>query len=895
LVDRPRLVTRFGASHNVPKLTLVIAPAGYGKSTLLAQYISSANKVLIAWLSLDEGDNNIDTFTNYLLASYQKVSPAQHDGSFKRFLPAPSASSKTRLNLLFNNIVEAGRPIQFVLDDFHLIKNERILELVDWLLKMMPAEMSLIVASREHPKLSCLVELKAQGNLIEIPAEELNFTLKETQSFLSSDQTIKLGPESTNTLHQRTEGWIAATQLALHALHQTNDPQTFIERFTGTDRDIVKYLGEMVLDQQSDDTRRFFLQTAVLKRFNAELCNDVTGIKDAAQFLEQISHAGLFLFELDRERTWFRYHHLFRDFLVAHLRATEPEKYAELSLKAAQWFEQRGYIDEAVDYYLSAKQFEVAARLIAEHVSQIVQYHGKHEVLLHWVDSLPERYIKQEPQIAICLAWSLIFTRSLNRVDDILQMIKEQGQLPPNPENQASRKQYQQWIQWNLEMLTAMYDVMSGHYLEAKSETELWLKTWPSAPQFERGVVLGVLGAVCLQTLEFKTARSVLSEAKKAFSSSQAEYGVAWMNFVYALILTKQGHLNESKHLLSSSLVLANEKMGEHSLASALLSLGLGQVFYECNDLANSKQCIDRGFYSIEDHGHIDTAHIAFLTQSKLLARGGNQAGSLALLLDAEAFGRQLNLSHFDTAIIAERIRRFLITDNVDAAVQLHNEHKYDEESFSAVNYTPFESVIIQSLQARIALAESEPQKAVDILSKLSEHCQRKGYQQLYFCLSILLARAYFDLNNVNKSLRILNKTIAIAAPEKQLSSFIDEQYYLAPLWSEFFSRFDKLVPEKRETEEGLFTTALRDALALKTTSPVLVNDSKQEGQVMSEKLSKRELELLENLDQGLSNQELASALFVSVSTIKWHLTHIYSKLGVKNRIEAVKIFQKIR
>ena len=890
LVERPRLVSILGSGDTPPKLTLVTAPAGYGKSTLLAQYVANSGNFLSAWYSLDEGDNNLDVFTQYFLAAYDSVltgdaAPLAPD----QYQKSPNANPRGRLSMLFNRIAADGIRIRFVLDDFHLISDNRVLELVEWILQAMPSGMSMILASRERPALGCLSQLAAQGHLVEVSGKQLRFTLPEMQTFLSSDASIRLDDQSIHTLYSRTEGWVAATQLALHALHDQKDQKEFVEHFSGTDRDMVSYLGAMVLGRQSPAVQDFFLRTSVLNRLSAELCAEVTGMEDSESILEKLSNEGLFLFELDRNRQWFRYHHLFGEFLLSEFKSREPGRHRELSLKAANWFAGRGNLHEAIDYYLQAEEFETAVKHIVADVSRIVQYEGNHEVLLRWVEKLPQRYLRAEAKLAICYAWTLIFTRNLDQVEAVLRQLHA-DHLPA--EDAADGDSQYDWIRWNIDMLDATHDVMCGKVLSARDKTERWLKVWPDGPLFEKGVVLGVNGAACIQTLDFKTARRVLRDGKVALGDSEAEYGVTWTSFLYALVLIRQGQIRESKHLLKTSLQGANRIMGSHSLASALLKLGLAYACYETNDLEEAAEYLDKSFFSIEEHGLVDTAHIAFLTKSRLLLREGRAEDSMAVLYDAEGFGQRLHLFHYGTTIVVERIRRLILDGKTDDARELFAEYGFPDADIDTDRFTPYENLLLKALSARLCLADGDCGQAVSRTSELMEYCQRKGQILEYARLAIIQIRACYDSGNVNKALRLMNKLVTAVAPENLVSVFVEERVYLEPLWAEFLEGFRDTGHLDGYPSRTGFVNNLVQVLDLKSAIPGAPEPGETGGMVLVEPLSRKEREILGYLGQGLSNQELANTLFVSVSTIKWHLTHIYAKLGVKSRTAAIRSFQ---
>ncbi|MEH6347827.1 MAG: LuxR C-terminal-related transcriptional regulator [Bermanella sp.] len=898
LVSRSRLIKQFPAINKQPKLTLLVAPAGYGKSTLLAQLLKKREEHSIAWIGLDDSDNNLDTFLDYLWAAFKNVAINENiDDLSTEFNASIGGNAKSRLQVLFNAIEAAAKPIQFVLDDFHLITKDKILESIDWIIQFMPEHMSLILASRQQPKLSCITQLKAQGDLFEIPVHQLNFNLKEVASFVSNDKKIHLNESSLKSLFHRTEGWVGATQLALHALHSQDNQDEFVTNFSGSDRDIVKYLGECLLDQQDQENRQFFLYSSVLTHLSAPLCDEVTGLANSSATLERIAQDGLFLFELDREQIWFRYHHLCKEFLFSQLEILEPEKPRQLFLKAANWFQQKDDINQAINYYLLAKEFETAASLIAQKVSNLVQYQGNHEVLLGWIEALPREIIAAEPRIAIGMAWSLSFTRDLKSVEGVLDMLRCELN---NKEIKVSEKNQQDvWLGYNLDMLESIRDIMVGKNQAARARSEKWLEDWPHAPEFETGAILSVLGASCWQTLEFKKARSILTQAKKVALSCGTHYGVAWIDLGYAMVHNSQGHLIESKHLLQAALKNSNEKMGEHSLASDLIKIGMAQVYYQTNEIELAQKNIDIGFLSVDEHGLVDTLQVAFIIKAKLLLVQGLQNEAYSVLLDAQALGRRLDLLNFEAAILGERIHFMLLAGKIDKALQLYQESELENNPEQDFNISPCEVMAIKLVQSRMALAQGDNVKALEIISEAIRRCKQTGFVQAQQIFQVLEARTYFELNKKNQAFRQLNYIINACQSEGNIGLFRDEQDHFTVMLPEFLSRIEKQsAVEMQDHQQQAFLEKVSHILKIKAPikeAAANKESASKENNAPGEKLTKRELELLGYLDQGLSNQNLADVLFLSVATIKWHLSHIYTKLGVKNRLGAIKAFQKLK
>gem|GEM_PF-2790922 len=894
LVERNRLLNKLTEENDVSfPLSLIVAPSGYGKSTLMAQFMSHyvQQGEVVCWLSLDESDNDEDTFITYLIESYRR-SNSEYSATTNTigYSHYPHINPQARLQQLLGSIEQSRELVKIILDDFQVLTSPSLLAHVTWLIQRSPRNLSFYIIAKSEPNLPIISELRVKNNLLEITANELNFTLQESRAFLSNKKNINLDDIEIQALHNKTEGWIAATQLlslAIQNYDQTNKTyqKSFIESISGTDKDIVKYLGNYVFNFQNDNVKNFFISTAILQRFNADLCIAVCGQNSAANTLDYVSAQGLFIFELDRKRNWFRYHHLFREFLQGELNKQGVTKYQELTQRAAAWYEKQGYIEEAIDYYLLGKQFKKAAMLISDIVVEAVQYRGNHSVLLKWVERLPFKYMLETPKIAICYAWSLLFTRNFEQSDHVLEALADYSPILTNE---------QILIDYNIEMLSLIKGVISGDFNHVRQNIALWLDKWTDAPIFEQGVVLGLLGASCLHTLEYSLARKVLIQGKSIFEKIDCDYGLMWVDSLYALVHFKQGHLLESKRILKKALLHANEKMGEHSFGSSLINITLSQIYCDLNNNDAAHKYLSNGFSSIDKHGVIDTALIGFMIKSRLQYRQQAKNDAVTTLLQGESYGRNHNLSGFEVALVAERIRLFLRDDNYTFARDLFDERLYGEvDQDNVFHYTPFEIIQIMSLHVRMALADKRPQAALKIINSLSRLCKQKNYNQLNEHLLLLSASAHFDLEKKNQAFRILNQVIEAAAKEEKQGLFVDEQYHLKGLMIEFMTKVNLNTQCQRSDEQVIFIEQIRKIFGLEenkevTPSADLLNS---ENMAHNDILTKRERELLVLLQQGLSNKELAESLFVSESTIKWHLSRIYIKLDAKNRVDAIKIY----
>ncbi len=887
LVERHRLLNKFiTVDVDYFVLSLVIAPSGYGKSTLLAQVMDYYCNLgcLVSWLSLDESDNDEDIFITHLIESYLHADitgVALDQISNQRYYP--NANPQARLEKLLHVIETSDELVKIILDDFQVITDKSLLTMLDKFFKKAPKNLTIYIISRCEPKLNIISEYRAKDKLLEISANELNFTIKESKTFFSKKTNLALNDIDIQKIHSKTEGWVAATQLFSLVIPEKCQHETFINSISGNDKDIVKYLGDCVLSQQSEEVKEFFFHTSILHRFNADLCVEMCNKDSAVEILNYVNNQGLFVFGLDRENNWFRYHHLFKEFLQRELLKQGVDKYQKLTAVSAVWHEKEGLIQEAIEYYLLGEQFEKASTLIGCEVVDAVQYRGNHSVLLKWVDRLPFHYTLKTPKIAICYAWSLLFTRDFQQADNIITSLKNYTPALISEQN---------IVNFNVDMLILIRELMSGAIKSVRKKIPIWLDKWSSAPTFEQGVVLGLLGATCLHTVEFSLARKSLMQAKSTFEKLHCDYGVAWIDSLYGLVHFKQGYLIECERILKDALMIANKKMGEHSFASTLFHIKLSQVYCENNDISQAKFHLNNGFSSIDKHGVIDTAQIGFIIKARIQQRENRTSEALKTLSEGEAFGRDYNLTSFEVGIISERIRILLRNGDNKVAHELYSERGFDSIDEMAPIYSPMEIIQIKSIQIRILLVNKSPQLALNLLNELIRQCNQKKYDQLNVHLLLLNASAHYDLGKKNQSFRILNQVIESAVIDNKIGVFIDECYHIKPLFSEFMSKRCNTVYSLSNDSVLNFIEAICKAYQLKNI-PKHQGEKKPSQYVSNEhkieKLTNRESELLTLLKQGLSNKELANSMFVSESTVKWHLSRIYIKLGVKNRLEATQ------
>ncbi|MEL6250002.1 MAG: helix-turn-helix transcriptional regulator, partial [Cyanobacteria bacterium J06627_15] len=403
LVSRSRLIDRI---HPQRKLTLVSAPAGFGKTTLLAEWVTAVPTRPVAWVSLDQSDNDPAVFWSYLITALQKIQPSLGERSLSLLQSPQPPPIESVLMTLLNELTAVEANIVLILDDYHAITTQAIHDGIGFLLSHLPPQVHLIIASRADPPLS-LARLRSHGELTELRVSDLRFTPDEAAAFLNQGMGLEISAVEVSALEQRTEGWIAGLQLAALSLQGREDVADFVAAFSGDDRYIVDYLLEEVLQRQPKHVRRFLLQTAILERLSGSLCDavcdGVMGQTSGQGMLETLERGNLFLIPLDNKRQWYRYHHLFADVLQAHALMEWPERIASLHGQASEWYEQNGFFSDSIRHALAAQDFERAAGLI-EQVWPTMRRRQRETTVLGWITSLPDALIRNRPVLSVAYA-----------------------------------------------------------------------------------------------------------------------------------------------------------------------------------------------------------------------------------------------------------------------------------------------------------------------------------------------------------------------------------------------------------------------------------------------------------------------------------------------------------
>lgn len=889
LVTRPRLLDRLQAVTRA-RLTLVAAPAGFGKTTLVAAYIADLvhnQKAKIGnpnfcWLSLDASDNEPTRFFLYWIAALQSVVPACGRQTQLLLLGPQPTAPETLLTLLLNEMATLTKPVVLVLDDYHLITAPAIHEALTLIIDRLPPTVHLLLLSRTDPPLP-LARWRVRGQLAEIRAADLRFTAEEAARFLNEVMGLHLAPTEIATLEARTEGWIAALQLAALSLQGQADIQGFLRSFTGGQRYVVDYLVDEVLHRQPPAVQRFLLQTSILDQFCAALCATVMAeesvassdaIAQAQALLEHLERSNLFLVPLDSERQWYRYHALFTEFLRHRLGQAAPA----LHQRAAVWYEQQGFIAETIEHTLAAQAYERAAQLV-EHHGLAFALHHQLTTLQGWLDALPAGWRRQRLGLALSELWLMLGRGDVVAMARILTLVDTlaASQTHPLPEAIAGE--------------VAAAHALVASFQQKHSDTIAYaqqaLAQLPATAQQLRLAVLSSLGYGYYCAGDLVASEQTLRTALAA-SNATTSYLVPRITLLSMLAMTIEmtGRLHEAIDLLRQALTLGQidgQYLPAAGVEVALHALGLRLYEFNALDEATHYVQIARELSLATGNsmmqGHT-LATLALIAQAK-----GDLLGAQTLIDEAHTLLLPLGVPSY-AVIEGQRVflwwkRGDLTTAAAWAAdfVATMPPHPQPMTAFA----TPYFSL------ARIWIAEQRFPEADQLLADLYQSAAANHYHYYALWALILQIGSYAAQGQAANVRLALAQALRQAAPRGYIRSFVDEGEAMRAHLTDYGLRLgaqDEILASYVHT----LLTAFGASLPVVQPKPVSPSPAPRlpSATALIEPLSERELEVLRLLDRGLSNQAIADELIVALSTVKKHLINIYGKLGVNSRTQAL-------
>jgi LuxR family maltose regulon positive regulatory protein len=873
-LPRPRLDSSCDALQDGYAVLLVDAPAGYGKSTLMAQWHArlTAQHVRCAWLSLDEDDNDKTRLLRHLIAALRKADARVGRATAGQFSAELSGDTKPQIEALATELSSIQRRIVLFLDDVHFVQDPESIQIVDWLANYSPRTVQYVIGTRDKHGLR-LSGLRLRRQLLEVDLRQLQFDSAEAAQFYRNRLGHDLPTADLRRLLAKTEGWPAALELVALALTGIGNPGRFIEGFAGSHGALVDYLGEAVLSRMDDRTRNGVFRLSMLDRVCAPLAHALGGIDDAEETIQTLRLRNIFLIPLDDTGTWFRFHHLVGDFFRERYRRTAPTQAKQCLVRGARWMHANGYIEDAVNWMIRAEDWEEATRWVAESLEELVFRRGYHQTILRWMNSLPEIWVDRYPVIRIQYAFALAFYARYQKYEAQIHVLQGMLQrLESHPQRDAARINE---LRCAVELLTAMSTGLRDEGTLGGELAAAWLARWPQESMRRKGVMGNVLAFGYKTAGDIDRGLEMISESRRWLEQAEGYYALSWTAYLEAVLQMKRGNWLEARLACELGLDLVERELQGHSGQAGMLHALLAGIAYEFNEIDAAGTHVERAMSSVNECSHADAVIIAYLTQARIQRLRRDEDGALAVLRDGQDLGERRGLRRVTLSLAAEE------------CAALVREGRHEEARLVAARFGFHElraaegsSDLIRDKALRAAsryLLLQAPRPVISALDTAIESCRRRGFAHRSVELLLIRASARQRATDLPGAEADLIEALVLAAPRKYLRVLLDEARELGPV----IGRLDlerlcdsPAAPAARRLQQQTFG---------KFESP----QPHPQGTV-SQQLTRREVSILKRLDSGLSNKEIAEAIFVSEGTLKWHLHNVYSKLDVKNRTGAI-------
>ncbi len=884
LVPRPRLSQRLDRG-TTSKLILISAPAGFGKTTLLTEWLAAgpaapADERSAAWLSLDRADNDPASFWTYVIAALQTVAPGVGESALTLLQAPQPPPIETVLTALLNDLGAITGDIVLVLDDYHVIDARDVQDAMAFLLDHLPPRLHVVIASRTDPALP-LARLRARGELVETRAAELRFTPDEAAAYLNEMMGLQLTARDVAALEGRTEGWIAALQLAALSMQGRDDVAGFIAGFTGDDRYVVDYLAEEVLQRQSDRVQTFLLQTSILGRLSGPLCDAVTGQGGGKAMLEALDRGNLFLVPLDDRRRWYRYHHLFADVLHARLLDEQPDQVPDLHQRASAWYQQNGEPAVAIGHALAAGDFERAANL-AELEIPAMSRTRQEAMVRGWLEVIPDEVVRVRPVLSVGFAGALLSVGELEGVESRLRDAERWLDVTTGTDARSVARSAEMVVadEEEYRRLPAMIELYRAALALARGDV-------PGTVRHARGALdlaladdhlcragaSGILGLASWASGDLEAGHSAYAECMAGLRRAGHIADTFGCAVALADIRLVQGRLGEAMRTYEQALQRVPEQGGPVLRGTADMYVGMSGVHRERNDLHTATQQLLRSQELGEHTGLPQNRYRWRVAMARIRQAEGDLDGALDLLNEAE----RLYVGDFFPnvrPVPALRARVWIAQGRLGDALGWAREQGLSvDDDLSYLR--EFEHITL----ARVLMARYQDERAersvheairlLDRLLRAAEEGERAGS---VIEILVLRALAYQRHGDIPAALSCLERAVTLAEPEGYVRVFADEGPPMASL----------LRVAARQQTAGNYVRQLLAA----------VTETEQNGpvkQALIEPLSERELDVLRLLGTELDGPAIARELMVSLNTVRTHTKHIYAKLAVTNRRAAVR------
>jgi LuxR family maltose regulon positive regulatory protein len=845
----------------------VIAPAGFGKTTLVAASLTDC-PLLVAWLSLDKDDNQVERFLIYLLAALQSVDPQVGKEAAHLMTGMQLASPEAVLTHVINDLDYNHTEMVLVLDDYQFISNDIVHQILAFLIEHCPSTLHLLIVTRSDPPLP-LARLRARGQMVELRANDLRFTPGEAVEFLNQVMGLSIDDHWAAVLDERTEGWVAGLQMAALSLRDRRDVAKFVQDFSGTNRHILDYLLEEVLAGQSPEVQRFLLYTSILNRLTGPLCDAILAeTKDpslisvpSSTSIEYLGRENLFLVALDDERTWYRYHHLFQDLLRARLQQSQADIIPNLHKSASTWLERHGFIPEAIKHLIAAQEMDLAANLI-ECYGPVHWAEGDASVV-QMSDRLPLEMLIAKPKLGLYHAWLLVNQANIEKAVPLLKDLK---QYLSTVESHPGYR----WIQTIVKLtMTFLFPQTDTSGSDLFPDYEL-LEEIPAGELVMRDVADVLYGMTLGRRGEIDRVIEVAIRCIQREKANQSPLAVPSIGPYLAFTYLELGRLHAAASLCNEYLQVIKDTDSHYIAAPGCLNVILGVALYEWNRLDEAEQQIRKGLQENEPWQAVVPDGFGLGTLTRVLLAKGNYAGAMQIVDKFETrFQSPTRPVEFQEAFHTLRVCVEFASGDFQKAFQWAEEIQQSEDFH--LHPGDFRPTL-----ARIYLAQGRYPEVEKMLREMPSYRQAVYRTTRHIEFDLLRAAAIAGQNRLPEAFELLGACLALTEPEGNMRIYLDIGEPVKELLAAYLL--------SAATDNKAYAQKLLDAF-----SPVdRARLPRPQPAGLAEPLSGRELEVLQLIALGKTNEEIAKQLFISTGTVKAHTSSIYGKLDVANRTEAV-------
>jgi LuxR family maltose regulon positive regulatory protein len=894
IVPRPHLIARLDGAIK-SKLTLISAPAGFGKTTLLKEWIEGSD-LRVAWVSLDPGDNDPLRFWAYVAAALQSV----HKGMDETIASSLQSNQPPPLEYLLTDLINAiskdihypgqtdapARKIILVLDDYHVITELQVHETLTFFLDHLPPQLHLIISGRADPPWH-LARMRARLKMIELRAEDLRFQLDEAALFLNQVMDLNISSDDIEALEQQTEGWIVGLQMAALSMRSREDKSEFIRAFTGTHRFILDYLLEEVLNQQPGDIEAFLLKSSILEQMSVEMCDFVLERTDSQSILMHLEQTNLFVIPLDDERCWYRYHHLFSELLRSQLTLKYPDQVSILHQKASQWFENHNFREATINHAFAANDYERVARLIEKYAQGLLQ-ETKHSAVSNWIEALPPDLVLKHPWLCVYKSWTRHWAGLRDGGEDCLKHAERSLD-----ERSILSVEDRRIIPGYIAMVRSHYALTNEALTDTIEQAQKALRLLPENDYFARstaGISLG--GAYWGNGDVWQSERAFAECASAALKGSYPHRASSALCYV-GMQQVKQARLLEARDTFLKSLGLVEDSERRRFPNAGYPLAKLGELALEWNNLEEAYENTSRAVDLCTQLGHVDLIAEAYAALARVqLAR--REYGEVEQILGrTDQLSLEMKLDPWATTWLDDcRIRLWLSTGKLEETLRwIHTSQLKIDGKLN------FQHELKHIILARILVAQAEQgaseqhlRKTERLLKRLLDAASTAGWLHHKIQILVLMARAYQEQSKIEQALIATNQALTLAEGSKYIRVFIEE----GPKMGELLSGIQDGQQDKDQSafqrKQASYINSLLTALEKKDPSP----KTKAENELI-EPLTSREMDVLRLLVTNMTVPEIADELVVTANTVRSHVKRIYEKLEVHRRLSAVEKAKELK